>query len=76
MGAYAKVLKQVTGLGVDLELTGFGVLSKVQSRDLGNVLILALTLLLLKLEGDTTNRTTLNTLHQMGGISGNLFRTC
>lgn len=69
---YAEVLEQVAGLGVDLELARLGVLGEVESRNLRNKLILALTLLLLKLEGDTTNGSTLNTLHQMSGVSGNL----
>jgi hypothetical protein len=43
-----------------------------ESRDLRNVLVLSLTLLLLKLERDTTDGTSLNTLHQVGGETGNL----
>ena len=69
---YAEVLEQVLGLAVDVELAALGVLGEVQSRDLRNVLILALTLLLLKLEGDTTDGSTLDTLHQVGGVAGNL----
>lgn len=68
---YAKVLEEVLGLGVDLELAALG-LGVVESRDLGNVLILALTLLFLELEGDTTDGSTLDTLHQVGGVTGNL----
>lgn len=67
---YAKVLEQVLGLVVDIQLASLG---EVKSRDLRNELILALTLLFLKLEGDTTDGSTLNTLHQMGGVAGNLF---
>lgn len=66
---HAKVLEEVLGLGVDVELTVVGVLGEVQSRDLGNVLILALSLLLLELEGDTTDGTALDTLHQVGGVA-------
>lgn len=69
---YAEVLKEVLGLGIDIELAALGVLGEVESGDLGNVLILALTLLLLKLEGDTADGATLNALHQMGGVAGNL----
>ena len=69
---YAKVLEQVLGLGVDLERARLVKLGEVEGGDLGNVLILALTLLLLELEGDTADGTTLNTLHQMGGVAGNL----
>jgi hypothetical protein len=36
------------------------------------VVVLALTLLLLKLEGDTANGSLLDTLHQVGGETGNL----
>jgi hypothetical protein len=67
------VLEEILGLAVDVELTAaLGVLGEVQSGDLRNVLILALTLLLLKLEGDTADGTTLNSLHQVGGVAGNL----
>lgn len=70
---YAEVLEEVLGLGVDVELTALGVLGEVESGDLGNVLILALTLLLLQLEGDTADGATLDTLHQVSGVAGNLF---
>jgi hypothetical protein len=43
-----------------------------QSRNLRNILILSLTFLLLQLEGNTTDGTALNTLHQVGGETGNL----
>jgi hypothetical protein len=68
---YAKVLEEVLGLAVDVQETAL-VVAGVESRNLGDVLILALTLLLLKLEGDTADGTTLDTLHQVGGVSGNL----
>lgn len=67
------MLEEILGLAVDVELAAaLGVLGEVQSGDLRNVLILALTLLLLKLEGDTADGTTLNSLHQVGGVAGNL----
>lgn len=66
---YAKVLEQVLGLVVDVQLASLG---EVESGNLGDELVLALTLLLLKLEGDTTDGSTLNTLHQVGGVTGNL----
>jgi hypothetical protein len=66
------VLEEVLGLAIDVELAALGVLGEVQSGDLRNELILALTLLLLKLEGDTADGTTLDTLHQVGGVAGNL----
>lgn len=66
------MLEQVLGLGIDVQLARLGVLGEVESGDLGDVLILALTLLLLQLEGDTTDGTVLDTLHQVGGVAGNL----
>jgi hypothetical protein len=69
---YAEALEEVLGLLVDVESARLAVLGEVESRDLGDVLILALTLLFLELEGDTTDGTTLDTLHQMCGVSGNL----
>lgn len=70
---YAKVLEQVLGLLVDLELASLGSLGEVESRHLRDVLILALTLLLLELEGDTADGTLLDTLHQVSGVAGNLL---
>ena len=40
--------------------------------DLGDVVVLALALLLLELERDTTDGTLLDTLHQMGDETGDL----
>ncbi len=56
------------GVGVDLQRVGSG----VESRDLRDVVVLALTLLLLQLEGDTTDGTALDTLHQMGREASDL----
>ena len=69
---YAHGLEKVLGVGINVELAGLG-LGNIQSGDLRNVLILALTLLLLKLEGDTADGATLNTLHQVGGVTSNLI---
>ena len=66
------MLEQVLGLGINIKLAALRVLGEVESRDLGNVLILALTFLLLELEGDTADGSTLDTLHEMGGVAGNL----
>lgn len=71
VGTYAEVLEEVLGLAVDVKLAAL-VLGEVEGGDLGNVLILALTLLLLKLEGDAADGTTLDTLHEMGGVTSNL----
>lgn len=69
----AKGLEQVLGVGVDIELAGLG-LGDIESGDLGDVLVLALTLLLLELEGDTADGATLDTLHQVGGVTSDLCR--
>ncbi len=71
VATYAKVLEQIFCLGVDVELTAFR-LGEVEGGDLGDVLILALTLLFLELERDTTDGSTLNSLHQVGGVASNL----
>jgi len=47
-------------------------LGEVEGRNLGNELILALTLLFLELEGNATDGSSLNPLHEMGGVAGNL----
>ena len=56
------------GFGINLETSHTG----VECRHLGDVVVLPLTLLLLELEGDTTDGTLLNTLHQVSGEAGNL----
>lgn len=48
------------GLRVNLE-------RDVESRDFGDVVVLALALLLLELEGNATDGALLDTLHQVGG---------
>jgi hypothetical protein len=68
---YAKGLEEILGVGINVELAGLG-LGDIESGDLRNVLILALTLLLLKLEGDTADGTTLDALHQVGGVTSDL----
>lgn len=69
---YAEVLEQSLGVLVDLKLARVGVLGEVEGGDLGNILVLALTLLLLQLEGDTADGALLNTLHQVSSIAGDL----
>lgn len=69
---YAEGLEQVLGLLVHVELAALGVLGEVEGGDLGDVLILALALLLLQLEGDAADGAALDALHQMGGVAGNL----
>ncbi len=66
------MLEEVLSLGINLELAGLG---EVEGRNLGDVLILALTLLLLQLEGDTADGAALDALHQVGGVAGNLNET-
>ena len=68
----AQALEQVLGVGVDVELAGLG-LGNIQSGDLRDILVLALTLLLLELEGDTADRATLDTLHKVGGVTSDLY---
>ena len=60
---YTHALEQVLGLLVDVERARLAVLGEVESGDLGDVLVLSLTLLFLELERDTTDGTTLDTLH-------------
>jgi hypothetical protein len=43
----AHALEQVLGVGIDVQLAALGVLSKVESRNFGHVLILAFTLFFL-----------------------------
>lgn len=64
-------LERVTthlGVGVDLEAT----LGDGDGGDLRDVVVLALTLLLLELEGDTADGTLLDALHEVSGEAGNL----
>ena len=69
---YTEALEEVLSLNIDIELSAL-VLGNIEGRDFRDVLILAFSLFFLELEGDTTDGTTLNTLHQMSGVSGNLF---
>jgi len=56
-----------THLGVSIDVqSGTG----VKCRDGRNVVVLSLSLLLLELEGDATNRALLDTLHQVRGEAG------
>jgi len=71
-GVEAEGLEEVLGLLVDIESTRLGVLGEVESGDLGDVLVLALTLLFLELERDAADGTTLDALHQVGGVTGDL----
>lgn len=70
---YAHRFEQVLGVGVDVQLARFG-LGDVQSGDLRDILVLALTLLFLQLEGDTADRATLDSLHEVGGVTSDLNR--
>lgn len=69
---YTKGLEEILCLDIDLELSALGA-GNIESRNLWNVLILTFSLLFLELEGDTTDGSTLNTLHQVGGVTGNLL---
>lgn len=72
----AQALEQVLCLLVDVELAALAVLGKVEGGHFGHVLILAFTLFFLQLEGDTADGTTLDALHQMGGVTGDLEEIC
>ena len=60
----------ITHLGVGVDLQGVGV--DVEGGDLGDVVVLALALLLLELEGDAADGALLDTLHQVGGEARDL----
>ena len=66
-------LEQVLGLLVDVELAALAVLREVEGGYFGHVLILALALFFLQLEGDAADGTALDTLHQVGCEAGDLF---
>ena len=59
-------LQHLVGGVVDLESIG------LNGRDIRDVVILALTLLLLQLEGNATDGTLLNTSHEMSNVTSNL----
>jgi len=65
-------LEQVLGLLVDVELAALAVLREVEGGYFGHVLILALALFFLQLEGDAADGTALDTLHQVGCEAGDL----
>ncbi|KAL7342640.1 hypothetical protein BJY59DRAFT_675328, partial [Rhodotorula toruloides] len=67
-GVKAERLEEVLGVGVDLE----GLALRVESRDLGDVVVLALALLLLELERDAADGTLLDALHEVRREAGNL----
>jgi hypothetical protein len=71
---YTKALEELLCLGIDFESSAL-VLGDVEGRDFGNVLILSFSLFFLELEGDTTDRTALNALHQMSSVTGNLSQS-
>ena len=69
---YAHRLEQVLCLLIHVQHPTLAVLCEVERRHLGHVLILPLTLLFLQLEGDAAHRSALDTLHQVGGVAGDL----
>ena len=64
----AKTVNHLLRVGVNLKRSN----RRVKSRHLRNVLVLALALFFLELERDTTDRTTLDAAHQVGGEARNL----
>ena len=69
---YTHALQQVLGLLVHVQHARLRVLGEVERRHLWHELILPLTLLFLQSEGDTADGATLDTLHQVGGVTGDL----
>lgn len=69
---YSEALEEILSIVIDIELSTLG-LGEVESRDLRNVLILALSLLFLQLEGNTADWSPLDTLHQMCGVTSDLY---
>ena len=59
-------LQEFLGLGINFDARS------VQSRSFGNVVVTTFTFFFLQLEGDTTDGTTRDTLHQVGGETSNL----
>ncbi len=59
-------LQHLLGIRINLKSVHFN------GRNIGDVVVLPLTLFLLELEGDTADGTLLNSLHQMGGEPSNL----
>lgn len=64
-------LDQVGGFRVDFQLAVVGV-RQVQSRNFGDVLVLSFSFFFLQLERDASDGTLLNSLHQVGGVTGDL----
>jgi hypothetical protein len=69
----AHALKQILRIAIDVQLSALRILREVQGRNFWHVLIFSLALFFLQLEGNTTDGTTLDTLHQMGGVAGDLW---
>jgi len=61
----SKRLQQIPGLGINVNSI------LIQGTNLGNKVQTSLTLLFLQLEGDSTYGSLGDTLHKMGGESGN-----
>lgn len=69
--AYPKTLQQIFRLRINIQLSTLA-LGEIERRNLRDILILPFSLFFLKLEGDSTDRTPLNTFHEMGRVAGNL----
>ena len=70
LGQNIPSISPMTYLGVGVDLQGSD--SDVEGGNLGDVVVLALALLLLELEGDTTDGAALDTLHQVGREASDL----
>ena len=60
---YPQRFQQILRLPIDIQLPALRVLREVERRDLGHVLVLALALFFLQLEGDAAHRAALDALH-------------
>jgi hypothetical protein len=68
----AHTLQHILRIRIHVKGAIFGVLGKVEGRNFRHILIFAFTLFFLQLEGDASDRSPLDPLHQMGGVARDL----
>jgi hypothetical protein len=71
MVTYTKALEEIFCLSINIQSSALS-LREIEGRNFRDVLILSLSLFFLELEGDTTDGTPLNALHQMSCVTSNL----
>lgn len=71
MGTYSEAFQKILCLTIHVELATVG-LSEVKGRYIRHILILPFSLFFLKFERNTSDWATLDALHEMCSISGNL----